>query len=233
MKKWFLFLSLTLILSVTACAFFMGTARIQVKGVSNQNTALSTLSAQNLAVQIAPGEIAFSPDVFSVIIKKVEVVQGVNNPNWEVVFENGTSAQDIVQGVTLTTSGAELELVGGEYNGVAITYNPQWVASITLSSNDLVFISNDIIYTETNNTTNTTQVIYWATESLKQELIQMGKSVDNINTLSLPLVVNGSLEYMTLNLIFNTKNMVHVWTNSNGSYSNHQFIAPGLAINLQ
>lgn len=231
MKRTAILTAVVLVLAAGGCALFLGTARVVVRGVSDQNTSLLTL-AQPLAEQMGPREVGFSPDIFKVVIQKVEIVRGVLNPDWQTLFDNGTTEVDIVQGVTLTTSGEEISLTGGEYNGVAITYDPHWWASLTLHSGDLSFVSSDLLYTYTNQPGTNSRIIYWATDSLKQQLTDLGYDVSRVSTLAAPLVLDGSLQQAVLSLVFETENMIRVWTNSDGSYSNHVFLEPELAVSL-
>ena len=235
MRKGIMFMWLVLLLSgaLSSCALFYGKVKVSVEGTSDQTA--GTLSVQPLAAMvIASNELAFSPATFKVKIIKVEIVKGVTDPNWTVLYENGNTMQDIVQGAVLN-SGSEQEILGGDYNGVRLTYDPNWIVTANVTTNDLPSITSNMTYMATNSGSSATKVLYFATASLKDQVISQGlASADDINVLTAPITLDGSKDSVTLNLIFKTKNMIRVWTNGAGDVTNEpSYMVPDLTINVK
>lgn len=208
-----------LVLSAVSCARQAG---MKAAAGSDQSGLLKTATERGLTAD----QFTVAPDFFRVNIVKVMVRQGLSD-NWVTIFTGDTNI-DIVAGGIFAPDAVPVE--DGEYKGLAIGYRVNWVAGVTVTSNEVPvgLPSSPYDYVHTNSTATNINFVFFATSDLYTDVVTEYPEWSNtINLLTVSVPVEKGITYV-LNYQFLTADMIVVTTNSNSASAS--FTEPDLTV---
>ncbi len=213
------------VLTVLAGVFVSCASQAGMKAAAGSDQS-GLLTRSFLPAALDPDQFTLAPDYFNVTVRRVMVRKSLSD-DWKTIFD-GSSRIDIVQGGIFTPDVVPVD--DGEYRGLAIAYQIDWIAGAEVTSNTvpvgLPYSPYD--YVHTNSTSTNWNYVFFATSDLYNEVVTEYPDWSNrINTLGSSVLVEGGKTYV-LNYQFQTSAMIVVTTNSNSATA--AFVEPGLTV---